>query len=267
MSCRRRSDADVQSSGWPRRRRPISAGHRCRRSARQARRAVPRSARGLVGRLVRTCTDSGRGFRGPDGRGVGGSAHPVFADERPPLTAADSVAARDVPGGTAPNRVRAALGGPRAVLRRPCLACPEDQRLANVMKRQQHRSGVGSIRCRGTQARFEAQRSAPPERRCRAKPRRTTKGLKEATSASVGSARPNQPGPGASAREAACGSTPARPSGLNCRTRPTATFRRALICSARASFPGRHSGTFENSQRNRGRRSIPCPGLTFDEMR
>jgi len=33
------------------------------------------------------------------------AVHPVFAEERPPLTAEASVAARDVPGGTAPGRV------------------------------------------------------------------------------------------------------------------------------------------------------------------
>ena len=77
-----------------------------------AKRGVPfREAHEVVGHLVKTCIDSGRNF---DDLSVDewAAVHPVFADERPPLTAAESVAARDIPGGTAPNRVRAALGRP-----------------------------------------------------------------------------------------------------------------------------------------------------------
>ena len=78
-----------------------------------AKRGVPfREAHEVVGHLVKTCIDSGRNF---DDLSVDEwtAVHPVFADERPPLTAAESVAARDIPGGTAPNRVRAALGAAR----------------------------------------------------------------------------------------------------------------------------------------------------------
>ncbi len=62
--------------------------------------------------------------------------HPVFADERPPLTAAESVAARDIPGGTAPVRVRAAVGA--AVGRTSDFRAwhaEEEERMANVMRR------------------------------------------------------------------------------------------------------------------------------------
>jgi argininosuccinate lyase len=101
-----------------------------------AKRGVPfREAHEVVGRLVRTCTDSGRGFEDLAVE-EWAAAHPVFAEERPPLTAAESVAARDIPGGTAPNRVRAALGAARersSDVR--AWHAREDQRLANVMKR------------------------------------------------------------------------------------------------------------------------------------
>jgi argininosuccinate lyase len=101
-----------------------------------AKRGVPfREAHEVVGRLVRTCTDSGRGFEDLAVE-EWAAAHPVFAEERPPLTAAESVAARDIPGGTAPNRVRVALGAARersSDVR--AWHAREDQRLANVMKR------------------------------------------------------------------------------------------------------------------------------------
>jgi argininosuccinate lyase len=101
-----------------------------------AKRGVPfREAHEVVGRLVRTCTDSGRGFEDLTVE-EWAAAHPVFAEERPPLTAAESVAARDIPGGTAPNRVRAALGAARerySDVR--AWHAREDHRLANVMKR------------------------------------------------------------------------------------------------------------------------------------
>ena len=101
-----------------------------------AKRGVPfREAHEVVGHLVKTCIDSGRTFE--DLTVVQwAEAHPVFAEERPPLTAAESVAARDIPGGTAPNRVRAALGAARersSDVR--AWHAREDQRLANVMKR------------------------------------------------------------------------------------------------------------------------------------
>ena len=64
-----------------------------------------REAHEIVGRLVRQCLDRGITFAeltDDDWR----AAHPLFATTRPPLTAEASVAARDVPGGTAPDRVR-----------------------------------------------------------------------------------------------------------------------------------------------------------------
>jgi argininosuccinate lyase len=101
-----------------------------------AKNGVPfREAHEVIGRLVRACTDSQRGF-GDLSVEEWASVHPVFANERPPLTAAESVAARDIPGGTAPSRVRAAR---EAAIQRisgvQAWHAHEDQRLANVMKR------------------------------------------------------------------------------------------------------------------------------------
>jgi argininosuccinate lyase len=44
------------------------------------------------------------------------AAHPLLADQRPDLSVEASLAARDVPGGTAPGQVRAALAEARQVL-------------------------------------------------------------------------------------------------------------------------------------------------------
>jgi argininosuccinate lyase len=66
-----------------------------------------REAHEVVGRLVRQCLDRGITFAeltDDEWR----AAHPLFAKIRPPLTAEASVAARDVAGGTAPDRVREA---------------------------------------------------------------------------------------------------------------------------------------------------------------
>ena len=73
-----------------------------------ARHGVPfREAHGVVGRLVATCLAAGRTFDDlSDAEWA--EAHPVFAKQRPPLTGEESVAARDVMGGTAPAQVRAA---------------------------------------------------------------------------------------------------------------------------------------------------------------
>jgi argininosuccinate lyase len=72
-----------------------------------ARNGVPfREAHEVVGRLVRRCLDDGIAFADLTDEEWAG-VHPVFATQRPPLTAWESVSARDVPGGTAPNRVRA----------------------------------------------------------------------------------------------------------------------------------------------------------------
>ena len=76
-----------------------------------ARRGVPfREAHEAIGKLVASCIAQGKTFADlTDAEWA--AAHPIFATERPPLTAAESVAARDVPGGTAPNRVFGATRG------------------------------------------------------------------------------------------------------------------------------------------------------------
>jgi argininosuccinate lyase len=73
-----------------------------------ARNGLPfREAHEVVGRLVRACLDGGKTFADlTDAEWA--AAHPIFASQRPPLTAIESVNARDVPGGTAVNQVRAA---------------------------------------------------------------------------------------------------------------------------------------------------------------
>ncbi len=73
-----------------------------------ARRGVPfREAHAVVGRLVGRCLADGTTFADLTDE-QWRDAHPVFATERPPLDAVSSAAARDIPGGTAPSRVRAA---------------------------------------------------------------------------------------------------------------------------------------------------------------
>jgi argininosuccinate lyase len=74
-----------------------------------ARNGVPfREAHEVVGRLVRSCLESGKTFEDltPE---EWGAFHPVFAGTQPPSTAIESVDARDVPGGSARGRVAAAL--------------------------------------------------------------------------------------------------------------------------------------------------------------
>jgi argininosuccinate lyase len=74
-----------------------------------ARRGVPfRGAHETVGKLVALCLREGKTFADlSDAEWA--EAHPLFASERPPLTAQESVRARDVPGGTAPNQVATQL--------------------------------------------------------------------------------------------------------------------------------------------------------------
>jgi argininosuccinate lyase len=63
-----------------------------------------REAHEVVGALVARCISGGKTFAMlTDAEWA--EAHPVFADQRPPLDGAGSVALRDVPGGTAPVRV------------------------------------------------------------------------------------------------------------------------------------------------------------------
>jgi argininosuccinate lyase len=81
-----------------------------------ARRGVPfREAHEAIGRLVRHCVAAGKTFADLSDA-EWSAAHAIFATERPPLTAGESVRARDVPGGTAPNRVADQLGAVRAGL-------------------------------------------------------------------------------------------------------------------------------------------------------
>jgi len=67
-----------------------------------------REAHEVVGRLVRQCIDSGKTFADLT-LDEWGLLHPVFASQLPPLTALESINARDVPGGTATNRVLAEI--------------------------------------------------------------------------------------------------------------------------------------------------------------
>jgi argininosuccinate lyase len=78
-----------------------------------AKNGVPfREAHEAIGRLVGDCIASGETFADLTDEEWAG-VHPVFADQRPPLTALESVQARDIPGGTAPNQVAAALDAAR----------------------------------------------------------------------------------------------------------------------------------------------------------
>jgi argininosuccinate lyase len=74
-----------------------------------AKNGVPfREAHEVVGRLVRYCGERAKTFADlSDDEWA--EVHPLFAEKRPPMTALESVEARNVPGGTAPNRVATAL--------------------------------------------------------------------------------------------------------------------------------------------------------------
>jgi argininosuccinate lyase len=81
-----------------------------------ARNGVPfREAHEITGRLVRDCIAQGKTFADLTGE-EWAAVHPVFARERPALTAVESLRARDVHGGTAPNRVAARLAVTREQL-------------------------------------------------------------------------------------------------------------------------------------------------------
>jgi argininosuccinate lyase len=74
-----------------------------------ARQGVPfREAHEVIGKLVGQCIAENRTFAELSDE-EWAAVHPVFAKQKPPLTAMESVSARDVPGGTAPGRVAAAL--------------------------------------------------------------------------------------------------------------------------------------------------------------
>lgn len=73
-----------------------------------AKSGVPfREAHEIIGTLVGTCIAEGKTFADLTGE-EWAAIHPIFAEQRPPLDGAGSVALRDVPGGTAPGRVVAA---------------------------------------------------------------------------------------------------------------------------------------------------------------
>jgi argininosuccinate lyase len=83
-----------------------------------ARRGVPfREAHEATGKLVGYCITEGKTFADlSDAEWA--EAHPIFAAHKPPLTAVESLASRDVPGGTAPNRVSDQLQAARVALDR-----------------------------------------------------------------------------------------------------------------------------------------------------
>jgi argininosuccinate lyase len=82
-----------------------------------ARRGVPfREAHAITGKLVADCIAAGKTFSDlSDDEWA--AVHPVFATERPPLTAMESLRSRDVVGGVAPNRTAEQLAGVRDWLR------------------------------------------------------------------------------------------------------------------------------------------------------
>jgi len=81
-----------------------------------AKNGVPfREAHGVIGRLVGSCIAGGRSFSDLSVEDWA-AIHPVFAGQRPPLDALESVSIRDIPGGTAPNRVADAIRAARGAL-------------------------------------------------------------------------------------------------------------------------------------------------------
>ncbi|MEZ4532395.1 MAG: argininosuccinate lyase [Thermomicrobiales bacterium] len=74
-----------------------------------AKNGVPfREAHEVIGGLVGKCTAENRTFADlTDAEWA--EVHPVFGQQKPPLTAEESVALRDLPGGTAPRQVAMAL--------------------------------------------------------------------------------------------------------------------------------------------------------------
>ncbi|MCA9859555.1 MAG: argininosuccinate lyase, partial [Thermomicrobiales bacterium] len=74
-----------------------------------AKNGIPfREAHEVIGSLVGKCTAEGKTFADlTDAEWA--EVHPVFATQKPPLTAEASVALRDLPGGTAPRQVALAL--------------------------------------------------------------------------------------------------------------------------------------------------------------
>ena len=109
-----------------------------------AKRGVPfREAHEVVGKLVGECSSRGIAFTDLTDE-EWAEAHPLFAEQKPPLTALESVSARDVPGGTAPNRVRAARAAAlEAAAEERAWLKGAQTRLANVMSRNSTGPGAG----------------------------------------------------------------------------------------------------------------------------
>ena len=96
-----------------------------------------REAHEVTGALVAVCIAQRKTFADlTDAEWA--AAHPIFATERPPLTAAESISARDIPGGTAPARVSAQLAATRRSLSeaRARLTERETQRQAMMTTRK-----------------------------------------------------------------------------------------------------------------------------------
>jgi argininosuccinate lyase len=102
-----------------------------------ARRGIPfREAHEATGKLVAYCIAQGKTFVDLTDE-EWAAAHSIFATEKPPLTAAESIAARDVPGGTAPNRVLDQLAAAQDLLA---------QARARLTERQADRQAVMASR-------------------------------------------------------------------------------------------------------------------------
>ena len=102
-----------------------------------ARRGIPfREAHEVTGKLVAYCISQGKTFDDLTER-EWASAHAIFAEERPPLTAAESLSARDVPGGTAPNRVSEQLVAARNALAQARARLTERQTARQAMMTSQ----------------------------------------------------------------------------------------------------------------------------------
>jgi argininosuccinate lyase len=81
-----------------------------------ARNGVPfREAHHVIGSLVGTCIARGKTFADLSDE-EWAEIHPVFASEKPPVEAWDSVSARDIIGGTSPAQVEHTRGIQRALL-------------------------------------------------------------------------------------------------------------------------------------------------------
>ena len=74
-----------------------------------------REAHEIVGSLVGKCLNDGKTFANLTDE-EWAEIHPVFADNRPPLDGLGSTELRDLPGGTAPNRVNAAREELRSII-------------------------------------------------------------------------------------------------------------------------------------------------------